>query len=166
MDVRAVIFRPDRTNDVILIRRKHLKGKSFRHNGNMYFLHSDRFQVTEERLARRLWHLKYYATYYYIQGISNPVPVPDFQGYSVPPRPGDIPTDISEEERKLMKFGGFKNVVDLGVPAEELAAIFNPWFYKTIANQEISQTEKIALGLLLLIVFGVGFLIFNYFSGA
>jgi hypothetical protein len=57
-----------------------------------------------------------YITYYYREGTPSPLPVPDFE-----------------------------EIATIGISSEELAAIFNPWFYRTIAPKTESWQERLML---------------------
>jgi hypothetical protein len=62
----------------------------------------------------RLMEKEVYATYYYRSGSPKPLPVPEFPEHE-----------------------------NLGVSAEELRAIFTPWFYRQIAPIEETMWDKI-----------------------
>src|SRR3546814_1370519 len=97
---------------------------------------------------------------YFIQGTVNPVPVPLMAEFVEEDDPEPVPEGV--EGRKVR----FKNAVNLGVSAEELAAIFDPFFYKVISNQGATNAEKIALGLLVVILLGVVWLGYQLVGGS
>lgn len=177
MKVKAVIMRPDRTNDVVVMRPRHLKGKTFRHNNCMYFLHPDRFQITQ---IRRAGFKVYHITYYFIQGVSNPLPVPDF-GMMIKKQEKVLVRPVGENGTETVlqiegepvpegeyNVADFKDAVNLGVPAEELASLFNPWFYRVIAPVELTWQEKLRFLLDVGTALGVGYCIYllSKLSGA
>lgn len=141
MKVKAIIMRADRTNDVIVVPKKKIEGKTFRHKNVTYFLHPDRFQVTWKWAWGRKW---YYSTYYYTEGISNPLPVPDFKKVVNPD--GTI---------------SFPKVMDNGIAGEELAAIFNPWFYRIIAAQAKNTWEQVQFYISIGTLLGVAYLLWQ-----
>lgn len=140
MKLKAVIFREDRTNDVVIPKKKEVEGKSFRHDGSIYFINPDHVQIT----WTRTWLVKknYFATSYYTRGISNPLPVPDFKRVEeqVRDEKGNL---VFDAEGKPVVQQIFPKIIDNGVPGEELAAIFNPWFYRIIAALKASLLERI-----------------------
>jgi hypothetical protein len=108
MKIRAVIMKPDHRNDIFFVAPKKLEGKKFTHAEHGYVINDDHFQLTTDRPWYFLWLFKrYHTTYYYAMGHPKPLPVPNFN------MNGDAG--------------------DGAVYGEELAAIFNPWFYRTIA---------------------------------
>src|SRR5688500_3853649 len=120
MKVKAIIWREDRTNDVIIPKRKDIEGKTFRFDNTTYFLDADRTMITWSGWGP---FRKYFATSYYIRGTSNPVPVPDFK---------HVDEVIKDEKGNAIfdkKTGApltkqiFPKIIDNGVPGEELAAI-------------------------------------------
>lgn len=123
--IKAVIMKPDRENDVLYIKDKNLEGRTFKHKKNTYFIDANRFQMNHSRFLG-IGPKQYYPTYYYTEGVSNPLPVPDFG--RVEERPPEGMTDGTVYT--------YPERIDDGVSAEELAAIFNPWFYRVIASQE------------------------------
>lgn len=107
--LRAVIFKPDHSNEIFTIKaRKHqLEGKKFVHGNCAYLIDDQHFQITSD--PRKWWRAfvrQHYTTYYYKQGCPNPIHVPEFDTQAVKD----------------------------GITSEELAAIFNPWFYRVIAQ--------------------------------
>lgn len=165
MKVKAVIMRPDRTNDVVVPKKKSIEGKTFRHDGVTYFLHADRFQVTWQR--GKMWQKKYFSTYYYVQGISQPLPVPDFQMVEEPQTNGKIdpttklPAVEFGPDGKPIMIQKFPKVIDAGIKGEELAAIFNPWFYRIIASQTKSAWEQVQMYLTIGIALALLYVIFK-----
>lgn len=161
MKVKAVIMRPDHTNDVIVLKKKQIQGKTFTYDNETYFIHPDRFQFTWYRpgytlgLAR-----KYYTTYYFTKGHPQALPVPDFKLIRVGKEAGENGSkDPNAPE------DGYKYMYDNGISAEELAAIFNPWFYRTIAAQTRSMWEQIQMILNIGTALGVGYLIYALATG-
>lgn len=112
LKVKAVIVRPDRVNDVIVLRKKHIKDGVFKHGQTPYIIDPNRMMVTDRRVLR-FWKI-YYRTYYYKQGMTKPLPFPDFP-----------------------------DILDNGVTPGELEAIFNPWFYRTIASHGMDKLMKL-----------------------
>lgn len=178
MKVKAVIMRPDRTNDVVIVRKKRIEGKTFRHAGVTYFLHPDRAQIT---WVKKLFGLLkfYYGTYYFTQGISNPLPVPNFtQLIKSKTKLADHELEYTEEigrngSSQLVKKkvqitnateAEFKDVVDLGTSGEELAAIFNPWFYRIIAPMNNLRND-LMFYLLIAACCGLAYIIYMLHSG-
>lgn len=143
MKVKAVIMRPDRTNDVVRVKKKDIEGKTFRYNNVTYFLHADRFQVTwDGRSITRGFTRRYYTTYYYTEGVSQPLPVPNFLKVEE--------TVLDAHGNPVMNGNGkpktvqvFPKEMNNGVSGEELAAIFNPWFYRIIASQTKTVWEQL-----------------------
>jgi len=112
MKTRIVIMKPEHKNDIFILKKKRLEGKKFVHNNVAYLINDDHFQITTDAPWWRLWMFKrYFTTYYYTEGQTNPLPVPSFK-------------HLFEGQHNK-----FKGLVD----GEELAALFNPWFYRTIA---------------------------------
>lgn len=114
--VKAVIWKPDRHNDYVKLTKKKLVGTSFEHKECKYFIDSEHFQITSETPWWKFGFKRHFITYYYKQGVSKPIPVPDF-GIVIKQ---DGKTAIPE-------------IVDNGVPATELEALFNPYFLRIIA---------------------------------
>lgn len=145
MQVKAVIMRPDRTNDIVIVKKKNIAGKTFRFDNTTYFVHPDRFMVTWDRpwfvfVVLPVFGLfrRYFTTYYYRQGMSTPIPVPFFDEITdkVSKHDYEITTGKNGDTKtETISTADYKRIVDNGVSGEELAAIFNPWFYRTIAPQ-------------------------------
>jgi hypothetical protein len=134
MKVKAVIMRPDRTNDVVIVKKKNIQGKTFKHGDTTYFLHPDRFQVTWVRAMGGMGWRKYFATYYYVSGMANALPVPNFQMVNEPVLDEAGKPQFDAETGKPKTKQIFPKIIDNGIQGEELAAIFNPWFYRIIAS--------------------------------
>lgn len=129
--VKAVIMRPDHTVKIHVVPKRKLRGKTFRVGEYEYFLHPDRFMITSSRQTIR-WPFKtWYSTYYYKEGMAQPVAVPDFP-----------------------------KTTDNGISSEELAAIFNPWFYRIIGNVGTSNIERLIAILAGGAVLGIVYVIF------
>ena len=112
LKTRIVIMKPDHRNDIFILKKKQLEGKKFVRGNVAYLINDDHFQITTDAPWYRLWLFKrYFATYYYAEGQTNPLPVPAFKNLF-----------NSQADH-------FKGLID----GEELAALFNPWFYRTIA---------------------------------
>jgi hypothetical protein len=112
MKTRIVIMKPEHKNDIFVLKKKMLEGKKFQRNNVAYLINDDHFQITTDAPWWRLWMFKrYFTTYYYAEGQTNPLPVPSFKSLYA-----------GQHE-------AYKGLVD----GEELAALFNPWFYRTIA---------------------------------
>lgn len=157
MKVKAVIWRTDRTNDVVVVKKKDIQGKAFRHGNYTYFLDSDRFMVT---WIRKMGFRKYYSTYYYAEGISYPVPVPDFQATEVAAR-DEKGEPILDKDGKPVLIKVFPEMVKGGIESEELASIFNPWFYRIIASLQKDAMSQIQFYLVIGILCAVGYIIFK-----
>lgn len=172
MKVKAVIMRPDRTNDVVVVKKRRIEGKTFRHNGTTYFLHPDRFQVTWTK--KLFGAIKfYYSTFYYKAGLSNPLPVPNFTQLVKNVERVDETQEIvigengsqtTKQVRITGNVGEFKDVIDMGVTGEELAAIFNPWFYRIIAPVN-KLREEITFYMLIGLCLAVAYVIYMLHSG-
>jgi hypothetical protein len=130
MKVKAVIIRADRTNDVIVVPKRKIQGITFRHDNETYVLHQDRFQVT---WTRPNWGFglvrKYFSTYYYVKGKPQPLPLQEIARAFT----------LDDSKKPAVQ------VIDNGISGEEMAAIFNPWFYRVIAAQSLSMWEQIQL---------------------
>lgn len=148
MRVKAVIWKPDHMNDVVVVNQRKTRGRTFRHNGSMYFLHPDRFQVTWRAWLFGLFKL-YFSTYYYTQGRFMPWPVPDGQTVNN----GGAPT-LADRVKLAKEHGleknGSENHDDYTpmpkqelITGEELAALFNPFFYETIAATQKDTWDKV-----------------------
>lgn len=180
MKVKAIIFRPDHKNDVVLLGRRKIEGKTFRHDKNQYFFHADRFQITWA--YRPVWPFKTnYITYYYTQGHPYPLPVPDFGRVeeTVLDENGSVVYENVLDDRgkpvldkakkpvvRPKKIQVFPRVVDLGIPAEELAAIFTPWFYRTIAPSLRTIWDNILFYGVVGACLGIVYLIWGLSTGA
>lgn len=155
MKVMAVIIRQDRTNDKIIVPKRQIMGKTFRIDDETYFLHQDRFQVTWDRPN---WTLglrrRYFATYYYAKGHPQPIPLQELAKFF----------DLTKAENDGKK-GAQAKVIDNGISGEELAAIFNPWFYRVIAAQTMSLWEQIQLWASIGACAGIAYLIYALATG-
>jgi hypothetical protein len=175
MKVKAIIWREDHTNDVIVLKKKQIEGKVFRHDNTTYFLNPNAPQITWTRPNKYLGlSREYFATFYYMRGISSPFPVSDLMQFVVRPGKGDKSTVEAvidpEETKALQKKTGtksvvYKNIVDMGVPAEELAAIFNPWFYRQLAAKAKDTWEMIQFYASLGALAGVVYIIYMLSTG-
>lgn len=76
---KAIIMKPDRTNDSIILNRTQIASKVFNFGETSYILDPDRFQLTYGRT--RLGEKEVYSTYYYKAGAPKPLPVPNFPEY-------------------------------------------------------------------------------------
>jgi len=159
MKVKAVIMRDDKTNDVVVVKKKQISGDSFRHDDSVYFLMHDRCQITWQRGSPfKLFRREYYSTYYYTRGVSSPLPVPNFDAVEEAKRDADGQIILGEDGKPVMT-KVFPKVIDNGIPSEELAAIFNPWFYRIIASNQSDETKKnIQFMLVVGIALGVAYL--------
>jgi len=146
MKIKAVLMGPDRTNEVVKIKPKRLKSKTFRHAESTYLVDPDRMMVTWERRFF-VGPKKYFATYYYMRDVPRPLPVPFFS-------------------RKAGTGDGseFPKIVNNGIPADELAAIFNPWFYRTIGPIDTQWYKNIVFWVTLGIGIGTMYLIYMVVS--
>lgn len=174
MKVKAVIMKPDRTNDIVILKTKQIEAKTFRHDGVTYFLDPDRFMVT---WVGRGFGKRYYSTFYYTYGHSQPLPVPDFDPIlrsgkkdeitkmeSKLKEDGKTPEEIKMEVDKYIKSNPqtFSGIVDNGIPGPELAAIFNPWFYRIIAQQLNDAMKNWQMILLLALCAAMVYLIWQF----
>jgi len=143
MKIKAVLMGADRTNEVVKIKPKHLKSKTFRHAESTYLVDPDRMMLTWERRFF-VGPKKYFATYYYVRDIPRPLPVPFFN------------------QRKSATNGEieFPRIINNGIPADELAAIFNPWFYRTIGPIDTQWYKNIVFWVTLGIGIGTMYLIY------
>ena len=110
MKIRICIFKPDHTNDIFFLNPKKDKvdATHFKRNEMMYETDGKHFQITTDRVWWTLWlYKRYHTTYYYVQGVSRPLNVPDFDG---------------------------EYATEGNVPSDELARIFDPWFLRTISQ--------------------------------
>lgn len=159
MKIKAIILKPNRENDVRIVNPKKLDGgKTFVHGGCVYFVEPDHVRITS---VRRLFLRFSYLTYYYKQGIANPIPFSELEyGESV-----EELVDFATKKGVIkvkMKTGKFREIVNLGVPADELRAIFTPWFYNIVAAKNRSLGEQIIFLLLVGIAGGIAYLIYRF----
>lgn len=128
MKIKAVIARPDRTNDVVVMKPKDVNNGIFRHRKHLYMVDPECVQITMEQKFP-FGPKSHFSTYYYKEGVANPLPFPHFGGGK--------PTEAPEEfEGEVLRVAKYPKVVDQGVSSEELAAIFNPWLYQIIGKVE------------------------------
>lgn len=153
MKIKAIILKPDRTTNVVIMKPKKIQGRVFRHADCMYLLDPDRFMLTWNKRAYGLFGTQYYNTWYFKQGVSNALPAPGFDA---------METHTGKNGSKEIDF---KNVVDLGVPAEELASIFNPWFYRVISPQSATVLDRLQFWATIAAVAGVIYLIYMLATG-
>jgi hypothetical protein len=137
LQTRIVVMRPDHRNDIFVLKPKKLEGKKFTHKNCAYLINDEHFQITTDAPWWRLWMFKrYFTTYYYVQGQTNPLPVPSFNG----------------------------TIVKGGIDSEELAAIFNPWFYRTIAAPVKDLWAQIQFYISIATLLGVLFTAYKLYS--
>lgn len=141
MKVKAVIFRPDRTNDVVILKKKQLDGKVFKHGGSVYFIDPNNQQITWTRPFR--FYKKYYSTYYYFYKVANPIPLADMNAMIIGKKTV-VNTEEGPNKGQYAETADWKTITNLGVSEEEMAAIFTPWFYRTIAPTTVSWWEQIS----------------------
>lgn len=132
MKIKAVILRPDRTNDVVVMKPKKLEGERFKFGDCSYEVDEENFRLTWGRSLWKFGGNEYFSTYYYKQGVSKPLPVAELH-------------DLEEIQ---------------DISAEELAAIFNPWFYRIIAKQDLDKYSQIQFYVIIALALGVGYLIY------
>lgn len=132
MKIKAVILRPDRTNDVVIIKPRKLEAGRFRFADCSYEVDEENFRLTWNRSLKKFGGNEYFSTYYYKQGVSKPLPVAELH-------------ELEEIQ---------------DISAEELAAIFNPWFYRIIAKQDLDRYSQIQF--YLIIGLALGFIYLAY----
>lgn len=138
LKLRIVVMNPDHTNDIFMLKRKKLEGVAFQRGTEKYIIDDDSFQLTTSRPWYFLWLYKqYHTTYYYARGSPNPLPVPHF---------------------KPMRESS-------GVESEELAALFNPWFYRTIAAPIRDAWAQIEFWVNVGTLIGVLYIAWNLYNG-
>lgn len=172
MKVKAIIWREDHTNDVVVLKKKQIEGRIFRYDNTMYYLNPNAPQITWSRPNKYLGLAReYFATFYFMRGTSTPFPVAELMQNMVRTGKGEVAGVVDEEETKaLRKKTGtksvvYKNIVDMGVPAEELAAIFNPWFYRQLAAKAKDAWEMIQFYCSIGAVLGAVYLIYMLSTG-
>jgi hypothetical protein len=134
LKTRIVVMKPEHHNEIFILKKNQLEGKKFTHKDRAYLINDDNFQLTTGRKWWTAWLVKeYYATYYYAEGNVNPLPVPTFK----------------------------ELITKSGVESEELAALFNPWFYRTIAAPTRNAWEQIQFYMNIATLLGVAFLIYK-----
>lgn len=134
-ETKAVIWQSDHQNDVVVINKKNRIGDTFSHRDAVYFLDDTSFQLTE---GRKRGQKRIYVTYYYVEGIPKPIP-PDKV------KPGLVAVDENGKRaaNRPLPVPDFKGIPNLGVPPEELKAIFTPFFYRIIAATSEDTWKKI-----------------------
>lgn len=138
LKLRIVIMNPDHTNDIFMLKKKKLVGKMFAKGDEEYLINDSHFQLTHSRPWYFLWLYKqYHTTYYYAKGSPNPLPVPLFNG--------------AREST--------------GTQSEELAALFNPWFYRTIAAPVRDVWQQIEFYVSVGTLIGVLYLCWQLYNG-
>lgn len=170
MRVKAVIFRPDRRLRVVRMREGALDNDLFRHDNNMYRIDPDRMIVTTEwKMFVFKWH---YSTYYFIQGITNPIPAPDFkcvirslQKKKLLDQDGNPVKDKDGKDIEVTE-ADYKDVVNLGVSAPAMSSIFNPWFYRTIGAIAKDKFLQFVFFITLANACGTAFLIWKMLEGS
>lgn len=174
MKVKAVIWREDRTNDVKVVKKKDISGRTFEFDKTTYFLDPDASQITWTRPNKYLGIVReYFTTFYYFRGVSTPVPISQWTETIIKSRnPGKNGNGLhNPEEMEALKGKPgakpvlYKDVVDLGIPAEELAAIFNPWFYRQIAAKSRDAWEQIQFYATIGCVLGLVWIIYMLSTG-
>lgn len=140
MKLRAVIFRPQHTNDIFTIKKKLMVNETHFRRGNcQYELNDDNFQVTTDQPWWRLWTFKrYFTTYYYAQGKPKPLPVPLFEELGAPEASG----------------------LDL-VDGEALANMFEAWLWRTIAAPVRSVLDNMQFYISMATLAGVAYLVWT-----
>src|SRR5688500_5801860 len=103
MKTKAVIWRKDRTNDVVVLKPKQIDANIFKYNNCAYLIDPECVQITWDR--KYGWK-RYYATLYYVEGVAKPAPVPHFNGAET----------LGPDGKKTRTF---PKVVNLGVPSAE-----------------------------------------------
>lgn len=114
MKLKIVIVRRDHQNDARVIRGKQRDGQRIVISESEHYLIDDEnFQITE---TGRWPFVRQYVTYYFREGEPKPIPI----------HTAEIPEEMRETRPD----------------AAELASIFNPWFYRTIAPQKPSLRDQ------------------------
>lgn len=162
MKTKAVIWKPNRTNEIFVPKKKDVQGRVFRHGEYVYFIDPECQMITEQRAPFwRLWKKEYFATFYYVQGTSKPAPAPHFHK-TLSPKIDEKGAIIKGDDGMPIMEQIFPEVVDNGVMSEELGAIFNPWLYRILGNINNSLLKQdIQFYLTLGIAGGVGYLIWQ-----
>lgn len=119
MKTKVVLMQEDRTNAVVKLRKKHwTSDSSFKIGDKTRFIDADRFQITTEQPWWKLGFKRYFVTYYYAHDHVKPLPVPTFE-YSAD---GDHSECVS---------------------SEEIAVLFDPFFYRTLAHTKATMLEML-----------------------
>lgn len=138
MRTKAIVWMKDGTNGYHVPRK--VVDNHFRYRDCEYFV-TDESQITEYRGWRSLWLWTiYYNTLYYFQGSPKPLP-------------------IRQIRRSLDEGAAAPGFVDLGVSGEELAAVFEPYFYREIGGAKDGLMITISFWVLVATACGVGWLI-------
>lgn len=148
-------MRRQHRNAVVPLSNKKLKEnpKFFRHNGQVYFIHEDRFQLTKQRR----WHgfRVNYITYYYPegkpwpmdpQGTTGAIMVETENGMEPATLPHNVPM-VDEQPNYLT--------------SEDADSIFSAWVAKTVAPMPQPVIERLAFIIQVCTAGGVGFLIWQ-----
>lgn len=171
MMIKAIVARPDRGLTIKRLKQRQVEGNVFTIDGNKYIIHPDRFVLTNNG---KIWPFhRSFKTFYYTQGVSLPLPFPDFQKVEEPvndEQGNAVMVDITDKKGKVVgkmqkKTQTFPKIINNGIPAEELAAIFNPWFYRTIAPQAKSMWDQLLLMGVIGSVIGIAYIIYGLSSG-
>lgn len=152
LKIKAVIMRPDRTNDVVVKKPGDIENGIFRFRKHLYIVDPDRVQITMNQPLGRGPAI-HYSTYYYIEGVSNPLPVPHFDGKLENYLPDGVDKDA-------IVIAEFPEVIDNGISSEELAAIFNPWFYQIIGKIEDPWYKQVQFWLVAGIAVACAYIVF------
>lgn len=170
MKSKAVIWNEDGTNNVVVLKRKQIEGRTFRYDNTLYLLDPEAPQITWiDRPGKWLpLHRSYFSTFYFWRGVSNPLNIREQAKYILKHRKEAAelrPNEMELKGKKGAHLVTYRNFVDLGVPAEELAAIFNPWFYRQIAAKARDTWEQIQFYASIAAVLGVIYLIYMLSTG-
>lgn len=140
LKIRAVIMRPEHTNDVFIIKPKMMvNDKMFKRGNANYMLNDDHFQITWDKPWFMLWLFKrFFTTYYYTLNKPQPLPVPNFEANTANP--------------------------DL-VDGEQLAAIFEPWMWRVIAGPIRDTWDQMVFYIQVATAVGVAYLVWIQLQG-
>lgn len=149
MKTKAVIWREDKTNDVVVLTRKKIEGRTFKHDNCVYFIDPEASQITWTRPNKYFGMVReYFATLYYFRGVSTPFPISK-QAELIIKIGKEAKVDERELEALKNKIGAksvfYKQLVNLGISAEEMAALFEPWFYRQVAPKVRDMWDHIVL---------------------
>lgn len=88
MKVKAVIFKTDRNNDVVILSKKNRKDNTFTYHQKDYSIKSEHFVITKG------WSMGWkrnFITFYYKEDSPKPLPIPEFPEYkSLGISPGEL----------------------------------------------------------------------------